>query len=194
MYGEVRILGGSTLTTIAALVMSVSAATAQSNAWTPSQSPADGSGAGASREAAAPRALVSAGCGAPGGSVIRTENTALQTNSTAFVTVPGATTTVTVPAGTTRCIKVVFTGEAGCAGSSSADFCYIRALDNSVEMNPATSFRAFASEDSTAEAHAYEWVRRVGGGNHTIRIQGRVERSATTFFLDDWTFDVQVLQ
>src|SRR5688572_11793715 len=158
-----------------AFLMSISAAGAQSNAWTPSQSPADGTRAGTSAAAAAPSAAVSASCGVPGGSVIRTQNSPQETNSTAFATVPGAVTTVTVPAGTTRCIKVVFTGEAGCAGTGAPDFCYIRATDNNVEMNPSGSgFQAFSSEDSTAEAHAYEWVRRVGAGNHTIRIQGRV--------------------
>jgi hypothetical protein len=62
-------------------------------------------------------------------------------------------------------------------------------------MNPAGGGRqVFSSEQFFEESGAYEWVRRVGPGTHTIRIQGRVDDSDTDFVLDDWTFDVQVLR
>ena len=100
-----------------------------------------------------------------------------------------------MPAGTTRCIKVVFTGEAGCFGSSGPDFCYIRAIANGGVMSPnGGSEQVFSSEDSTAEAHAYEWINRLGPGTYNIAIQGRVASSATDFFLDDWTFEVETLR
>jgi hypothetical protein len=48
------------------------------------------------------------------------------------------------------------------------------------------------SEDGTASAHAYEWIKRVPEGNHNIRIERRVGNAATNFWTDDWTFDVSL--
>jgi hypothetical protein len=129
-------------------------------------------------------------------SVVRTENALSVTNAVAFVDVPGAVQGFTVPAGTTRCVKVVFTGEAVCRGPAAvADFCYIRALLDGVEMLPqGAGFQAFLSEDASANAHAYEWVSRVAAGNHVVRIQRRVGNVNTFFELDDWTFDLQIYQ
>jgi hypothetical protein len=139
-------------------------------------------------------ALVGIQCGAPINSVLRLEPVASSTSSTVFVNLVNVN--IAVPAGTFRCIKVVFTAEAACRGPSAvADFCLIRALDNAVEMHPqGTSAQIFLSEDASANAHAYEWVSRVGGGNHNIQIQRRVTNAATVFTLDDWTFDVSIHQ
>jgi hypothetical protein len=134
--------------------------------------------------------LVITGCGSLINSLVRTQNAAVSTTSTGFVTL--SATALTVPSGQTRCVKVLFTAETACRTSAASDFCYIRATDNGIEMNPqGGGFQAMDSEDSTSSAHAYEWVRRVGAGSHTISIQVRVGSAATRFFLDDWTFDVQ---
>jgi hypothetical protein len=62
-----------------------------------------------------------------------------------------------------------------------------------VEIPPqGGGFQVFLSEDTTENAHAYEWVSRVGPGNHTIVIQRRVGNAATGFLLDDWTFDLEI--
>jgi hypothetical protein len=135
-------------------------------------------------------------CGLAINSVVRTENALSTTNSVAFVDVPNAVLVFGVPAGASRCVKVVFTGEAACRGPAAVtDFCFIRALLDGVEMLPqGGGFQVFLSEDPTANAHAYEWVRRVGGGNHIVRIQRRVGNAGTFFDLDDWTFDLQIYQ
>src|SRR5215208_2851165 len=81
------------------------------------------------------QALVGIQCGAPINSVVRLEPVASSTSSTVFVNLVNVN--INVPAGTTRCIKVVFTGEASCRGPSAVpDQCLIRALDNAIEMNP----------------------------------------------------------
>ena len=125
-------------------------------------------------------------------SIVRTENAASTTTSTAFNNLPGASTTITVPEGSTRCVKVVFTAEASCEETGSADFCYVRAVVNGVAMEPIDSFQAFVSESTTASGHAAEWIKRLAAGTHTIVIQRRVGSASTPFRLDDWTFDVQV--
>lgn len=138
--------------------------------------------------------LLTTTCGPSINSIVRTENAASVINAVAFVNLPGAVAGFTVPAGQTRCIKVVFTGEAACRGPAAiSDFCFIRALDNGVEMSPqGAGAQVFLSEDPTENAHAYEWVRRVRAGNHSIVIQRRVGNAATGFLLDDWTFDLQI--
>ena len=58
-------------------------------------------------------------------------------------------------------------------------------------MNPdGQGFQAFDSEHETAGARAYEWVKRVGPGDHTIAVQWRVLAAGTQFYVDDSTFDV----
>ena len=150
----------------------------------------------ATAQNAEPEVLNFTSCGPSVSSQVRTENAPSATNSVAFVLVPGATAGFTVPAGRTQCVKVLFTAKAACRGPTTvADFCYIRATINGVEMLPqGAGFRTFVSEDPTENAHAYQWVRRVGPGNQVVRIERRVGNAATTFLLDDWSFDVQLYQ
>jgi hypothetical protein len=137
-------------------------------------------------------------CGAAINSVVTTQNTLGTTNSVTFVDLPGAVQTISVqlPAGTTGCVKVLFTGEAACRGSANGgDICFIQALLDGVQMQPQGGVsQAFLSRDQTANAHAYEWVRRVTAGDHVVRIQQRVGDANTFFELDDWTFDIQVYE
>lgn len=137
-------------------------------------------------------ALVGINCGAPLSSVLRLENTLSSTSSTAFVNL--SVVNVFVPNETIRCIKVLFTAEAVCRGPTNiSDSCLVRVLDNGVEMHPqGASNQILLSEAPTASAHAFEWVSRVGGGNHQILLQRRVGNAATVFQVDDWTFDVQL--
>ena len=60
-------------------------------------------------------------------------------------------------------------------------------------MNPiGGGFEALDSEDGTASAHAYEWIKRVGEGLHTVRIERSVGNATTRFWTDDWTFDTSL--
>lgn len=138
--------------------------------------------------------LITTVCGPVLTNIVRTENAASVISSVAFVNLPGAVAGYTVPAGASRCIKVLFTGEAACRGPAAVgDFCFVRALDNGVEIPPqGGGAQVFLSEDPTENAHAYEWVARFGPGNHTVVIQRRVGNAATGFLLDDWTFDLEV--
>jgi hypothetical protein len=179
-----KAIWGLAIAIVALLGVSTSVAVAQSG-----RNP-DGSTAS---EASGSEAAVRSSCGQVIQSIVVTENAVSTTSSTSFVNVPGAGLTVAVPSGATRCIKVLFTAESACSVTSGGDYCYVRALDNGVEMNPqGASFQAIASEASTARGHAFEWVRRVPAGNHAIVLQRRVAAAATVFTIDDWTFDVQV--
>ncbi len=139
-----------------------------------------------------PPNLVVTNCGANQSSIVRTQNAPSTISDTSFVQLPGATTTITVPPEESRCVKVLLTAESACGLSAAADFCYVQATLDGAPMNPnGLGFQALDSEDGSASAHAYEWIKRVGAGNHTIRIERRVGNAATAFYMDDWTFDVE---
>ena len=106
---------------------------------------------------------------------------------------PGASLHFTVPAGQSRCVKLLFTAETACGLTAGPDFCYVRALIDAAPMDPdGAGFQAIDSEDGSAGAHAYEWVKRVGPGAHVDRARRPgCSPPATPFWLDDWTFDVQ---
>lgn len=140
-----------------------------------------------------PSNLITTTCGPNQTSIVKTESSPSTTKSVNFVPLPGANTQIVVPDGQSRCVKVLLTAETACRKTGAADFCYVRALADGVPMDPnGAGFQAMDSEDGTASAHAFEWIERLGEGPHIIRIEQRVGNAATTFYKDDWTFDVSV--
>jgi hypothetical protein len=143
-------------------------------------------------QAAGPN-VVTTVCGPNQTSIVKTDASPTATSSVAFQPLAGAATQIVVPDGQSRCVKVLLTAETACQSDQAADFCYVRALLDGVPMDPnGANFQALDSEDGTASAHAYEWVKRVGDGPHTVRIERRVGNAATMFWTDDWTFDVSL--
>jgi hypothetical protein len=137
--------------------------------------------------------VITAACGPNQTSIVKTDASPTATSSVAFQQLAGAATQIVVPDGQSRCVKVLFTAETACQSDLAADFCYVRALIDGVPMDPnGANFQAMDSEDGTASAHAYEWVKRVGDGPHTVRIERRVGNGATMFWTDDWTFDTSL--
>ena len=131
---------------------------------------AQSDGSTAVQAAVVPLAAVNVNCGAQIANLVRTQNTAITFSNTAFSALPNSGVVFSVPTGASRCVKVHFTAEAG-----ATNFCYVRAVDNGIPLNPnGGNFQALVSNDTTNEAHAYLWVRRVGPGFHTISIQRRV--------------------
>ena len=137
--------------------------------------------------------VITTACGPNQTSIVKTEDSPTATSSVNRVTLPGATTQITVPDGQTRCVKVLFTAESACQGPNPDDFCYVAATIDGAPMNPVGGgFQALDSEDGTASAHAYEWVKRVPAGVYTVEIDRRVLVAGTPFYTDDWTMDVSV--
>ena len=151
--------------------------------------PPDGSPGGAQP----PSNLVTHVCGPEQTSIVKTESSPSGTSSVPWAPLPGANAQIVVPDGQSRCVKVLLTAETACEETNAADFCYVRALVDGVPMDPdGANFQAMDSEDGTASAHAYEWVKRVGEGPHIVRIERRVGNAATSSWWDDWTFDVSL--
>jgi hypothetical protein len=137
-------------------------------------------------------APITTACGSLVSSTVKTNIGAALFQSTTFAVVPGANTTVSVPPGQSRCVKVTFTASTSCTNGTNS--CFIVARDSGTLMNPANPFRAIDADSGIQNAaHSLEWVRRIGAGNHAISVQVRVSSADTDFQIADWTMDVQVL-
>ena len=137
--------------------------------------------------------LIDHPCGPEQLNLVRTQSAVGSTSSVVPVAIPATTMTVNVPAGQTRCVKVLFTAETSCTGFAGTDYCRVQATLDGAPMNPnGAGFMTIDSEDASADGHAFEWVKRVGPGQHVVQITQEVGNAATTFIHDDWTMDLTV--
>lgn len=122
-----------------------------------------------------------------------TESSPSTTNSTAFLDIPGASASISVPAGKTQLVQVRFSAESSCFGSTGW-WCSVRILANGVEMLPAAgtnyAFDSSSATDDYYEGNAMERTLLLGAGNYTILAQWAVLDAAVSFRLDDWTLTV----
>jgi hypothetical protein len=117
---------------------------------------------------------------------------ATTTSSTTFADLPGASTTVTVPAGATATLFISFSAESACSGA--AGYCTARVVVDGNEAAPVVGNDfAFDSTDgategtSSWESHAMERVvTGLAAGAHTVTVQYAVTAAAATLRLDDW--------
>jgi hypothetical protein len=130
-------------------------------------------------------------------------DTATTTNSTGFVDLPGAATSITVdPCGRATCAVVLarFSAESACYGGFG--YCPVRILINGKEADPAVGFDfAFDSSNNgndtvgSWESHAIERSRAYfSPGTYPVKVQYATTSSATTLRLDDWTLVVEALR
>jgi hypothetical protein len=135
------------------------------------------------------------------------ETAAQTTTSTSFVNLPGASTTITVPAGQKALILARFSAESNCSGGTVDDWCSARIMVGGSEGGPASgSDFAFDSVDSSEtaacaadecgwESHSMDRSRGpLGPGTYKVKVQWRVVQfggSAPTFRLDDWSLIVE---
>jgi hypothetical protein len=138
--------------------------------------------------------LLRTNCGAPIQSIALTQNAQFETTNSTFTRVTGAVANITVPAGTTRCVKVRFTAPAACFGPFGAE-CLIRALTNTVEMNPMLAGNQFLAspEDSSPQPNSYHWVSRLSPGAYSVQVQIRRNATATSAKLQYWAMDIEIL-
>ena len=139
------------------------------------------------------------------------------TTSEKFITLPGAVTKISVPAGRDVLVNVAFTAESRCnePGSIAQDWCEVRILVDGTEAAPAASSfppdtYAFDSTDSGSEtvasweSHAMDRHKCVFNSQSNltkvvpVEVQWKVTNfdggSAPDFWLDDWSLTVQLAQ
>ena len=135
-------------------------------------------------------------CGAPIQSSVVTENELFETTSRSFVRIRGAVLTVAVPSGQTRCVKVRFTGGVTCKGGTGNEACFIRARAGGEELHPeGGGNQGLSGRLLRPTGLEFQWVGRLGEGQHVIQIQVRTLDlpETVTLGINDWTMDVEVL-
>jgi hypothetical protein len=140
--------------------------------------------------------ITNTNCGAPIQSSVATGNELFETTSRSFVRIRGAVHIVTIPLGQTRCVKVRFTGGVTCKGSSGNEVCFIRARAGGEELFPdAGSDQRLSGRLLRTTGLGFQWVGRLGEGQHVIQIQVRSHDvpETITVGINDWTMDVEVL-
>ena len=130
--------------------------------------------------------------------VVRDANPA-ETTSTSFVDVPGATVTITVPAGTKALILARFSASSTCPGPVADASCFVRILINNVEAFPAgVNISTFDKETVTngitspQQAHMIERSRGgLTGGTYVVQVQYMVPNTGATLALVNWNLTVE---
>lgn len=119
------------------------------------------------------------------------------TSSTSWVDLPGSTSIVASPEGSSVLVAALFTAESDCVGAGG--WCEVRMV---VDPPGATGFIALppASEDAAFdsshggdawESHAIQgYLSDYGAGTYTVKVQYRVASGAAGFALDDWVLRV----
>jgi hypothetical protein len=124
----------------------------------------------------------------------QTGDTAVESSSTAYVDLIGATQTITVPTGETARIYTVFSAESACFNGLAGGFCGVRITVDGNELNPVVGndFAFDATDDDTEtdgswESHAIARTSEtLAAGSHTVQVQWRTTSALVTFRLDDW--------
>jgi hypothetical protein len=125
------------------------------------------------------------------------ETNAWSTGAAAFVDVPGAVTTITVPSGTRRMIDARFTAESQCSGGGgwcSVRIVIVRPTGGLLELNPqsGTDFAFDSTGADNWESHAIERTSSyLPAGSYRVKVQAGVVAGASSLRLDDWTFAVE---
>jgi hypothetical protein len=102
----------------------------------------------------------------------------------AWVSLPGAILTWTVPSGIRDTFDVSFTAECTKTLGGSARIRLIDTVSGVItRYEPNDNGRTFCSSSSTASYHA-DWVDRVGAGTHNLQVQ--FNNTAGVVTIDDW--------
>ena len=112
-----------------------------------------------------------------------TEDAAQQTNSTTFVYIPGAVTTLSVPKGEKGLIPARFSAESACFGGTGANNCSVmivvvnNATGVQTEACPCNQFANFEFDSTgegteileSQESHSMDRSLDVGRGTYTVK-------------------------
>lgn len=131
---------------------------------------------------------------------VATSTTEFVTSSTAFVDVPGASATITVPAGHTATVIAQFSAESTCSGGQAGAWCSVVLLIGATEMDPAEgSSSAFdSSDDGGNNSFEHNALVRsktnVSPGTYTVKARAAVTSGASPALrLDDLSLAVQAI-
>ena len=153
-----------------------------------------------------PSTTVAAGAPTATKFVYPSDGNPAEVTSTSWADVPGATTTITVPASTKAVVDARFSATSICTGTPVIldASCFVRVLIGGVEGQPngvnTSVFDSTRSVDPTVfegfaigrQAHMIERVRGpLGPGTYTVKVQSFVPYSGATLALINWLLVVE---
>jgi hypothetical protein len=164
--------------------------------------------AGAGQEAGQSAEETQAGFFALAGGPVRAKIARTQTAATALAEgaiwrpLPGAVLSRVVPAGTTDLFNIAFSSECSVRSLGNGDTARIRIAHfiNGVQAAPVEPYdgdQRFCSSVNPVATHAGLWSRRVGAGNHLLRVEVMTtdfapDNGVISSLIDDWTFELVV--
>jgi hypothetical protein len=117
-----------------------------------------------------------------------------------YVDVPGASTTITVPAGHTATVIAHFSSESTCSGGQAGSYCSVILVMGTTEMQPSEGGgSAFdSSEDGGVNSYEQNALVRsrtgVGPGTYTVKARAAVTGGTSpTLRLDETSLAVQAI-
>ncbi len=115
-----------------------------------------------------------------------TNSAATTTTSTAFVALPGASRTFTVPAGGDT-VVITFSGECNLLPSDNDgnDWVGVEIRDNGVRIGGGPD-GSFCGSQAYGQ-NSMQVVRRLAAGTHTIKVYWQTTDTTKEAWLDDWT-------
>jgi hypothetical protein len=110
------------------------------------------------------------------------------------VDIPGTAVFAYVPPGQSMCLRVRLTAATRIQATAyPATGNYIRAMLDGTEMSPHTGALSAASTYEFLAGRSFEWVRRIGPGNHRLSLQWKVDHPGNELAIANWTLDVEFL-
>jgi hypothetical protein len=148
---------------------------------------------------AGPQTVSTLTCGAVKGVKVVRQDVDITTSSTTLSAVPGMTTSVTVPSGTSGCLLMRFSAETQCTTSSGTfGWCVVIILVDGVEAFPGagTDFAFDSTYNGTAVTDAWQSNSmdrsiRVGAGTHTIVVEWATTDPSITAWLGEMSLTVE---
>lgn len=148
----------------------------------------------------APQTVNTISCGPIKAVKVVSQDSDMTTTSTTFATVPGMSTTVTVPALHTSCFLMRFSAETECVTSSGTfGWCIVRILVDGVEAFPGagTDFAFDSTYNGTATTDAWQSnsldrsVAGVTSGSHTVVVQWATTDPSITAWLGEMSLTIE---
>jgi hypothetical protein len=136
------------------------------------------------------------------GKLVRTQTTQAALSEGAWRPVPGAVFQRFLPAGTSDLFNLAFSAECQVRSLGAGDTARIRIAHfiNGIQVPPVEPYdgdQRFCSSVNPVATHKGNWAKRVGAGNHMLRVEIMPvdfvpDNGVLVVTIDDWTFELVV--
>lgn len=144
-------------------------------------------------------AALKAGGGVTQVRVVTSTGSTQETVSRTYVDLPGAATSITVPAGQKALVVARFTGASQCGSlNPDDDGCFVRVLIGGIEADPVSAGMFDTAECCSASSNGDSWESHaidrsrgpLGPGTYAVRVQWKAD-AENDFMLWGWHLTVE---